>query len=135
MIAAGVIGAGILGFIQDKSVDANVQAYDNANKTNIHSTYLTENKTSVFGDYQALDQAKLETATSADKATVTGIRDSAKKEALRYIVIFPIVMLVSYLLLILYFRSKGGYHAVVLRPDAVKPDVVPAMHSINPNKN
>jgi MFS family permease len=135
MIAAGVIGAGILGFIQDKSVDANVQDYDNKNKTNIHSTYITENKTSVFGDYQALDQAKLETATTADKTTVTEIRDSAKKEALRYIVIFPIIMLASYLLLILYFRSKGGYHAVVLKPDIGKPDVIPAMHSVNPNKN
>ena len=30
MIAAGVIGAGILGFIQDKSVDKNDHAYDNS---------------------------------------------------------------------------------------------------------
>lgn len=114
MIAAGVIGAGILGFIQDKSVDANVLAYDQANQTSIHSTYVTENKTSVFGDYKALDQAKLETATPGDVATVTNIRDEAKKEALRVIVIFPVIMLISYLLLIAYFRSKGGYRAVVL---------------------
>ncbi len=114
MIAAGVIGAGILGFIQDKSVDANVLAYDKANQTNIHATYVTENKTSVFGDYKALDQEKLETATPADVETVTSIRDEAKKEALRDIVIFPIIMLVSYLLLIAYFRSKGGYRAVSL---------------------
>src|SRR5688572_9348777 len=92
MIAAGVIGAGILGFIQDKSIDKNILSYDQQNNTRIHSAYVTENKTSVFGDYQALDQSKLETATAADKATVTEIRDSAKKEALRDIVIFPIIM-------------------------------------------
>jgi MFS family permease len=117
MIAAGVIGAGILGFIQDKSVDKNILAYDKSNSTNIHSTYVTENKTSFFGDYKALDQNKLATASAEDNVTVTGIRDTAKKEALRDIVIFPIIMLVSYVLLIFYFRSKGGYKAVVLKKE------------------
>jgi MFS family permease len=126
MIAAGVIGAGILGFIQDKSVDRNILAYDQANNTNIHGTYVTENKTSLFGDYQALDQSKLETASPQDNATVNTIRDEAKKDALRNIVIFPIIMLVSYVLLILYFRSKGGYKAVVLkREPATEPSLQP----------
>jgi MFS family permease len=126
MIAAGVIGAGILGFIQDKSVDRNILAYDQANNTNIHGTYVTENKTSLFGDYQALDQSKLETASPQDNATVNAIRDEAKKDALRNIVIFPIIMLVSYVLLILYFRSKGGYKAVVLkREPATEPSLQP----------
>lgn len=128
MIAAGVIGAGILGFIQDKSVDKNILAYDKANSTNIHSTYVTENKTSLFGGYQALNQSKLATASAEDNATVTGIRDTAKKEALRDIVIFPIIMFVSYVLLILYFRSKGGYKAVVLKKEPVPQ---PNYQSIN----
>ena len=115
MIAAGVIGAGILGFIQDKSVDSKIRTYDQANNTSIHNTYVTEKKTSVFGDYQALDQSKLAAASAEDVATVTTIRDTAKKEALRDIVIFPLIMLVSYVLLIIYFRTKGGYKAVVLK--------------------
>ena len=115
MIAAGVIGAGILGFIQDKSVDSKIRNYDQANNTSIHNTYVTEKKTSVFGDYQALDQSKLAAASAEDVATVTTIRDTAKKEALRDIVIFPVIMLVSYVLLIIYFRTKGGYKAVVLK--------------------
>jgi MFS family permease len=117
MIAAGVIGAGILGFIQDKSVDANILAYDKANNTSIHSSYVTVNKTSVFGDYSALDQDKLAGASEAEKSTVSMIRDDAKKDALRDIIIFPIIMLVSYLLLILYFKSKGGYKVVELKND------------------
>ncbi len=114
MIAAGVIGAGILGFIQDKSVDQKITAYDSTHSTAIHSTYVTEQKTSLFGDYQALDQTKLSKADTNEQLTVTTIRDAAKKEALRYIVIFPVIMLISYLLLILYFRSKGGYKVVLL---------------------
>lgn len=115
MIAAGVIGAGILGFIQDKSIDQKIAGYDQSNNTAIHSTYVTEQKTSLFGEYKGLDQAKLALATPADQETVTSIRDTAKKEALSYIVVFPLIMLVSYVLLIFYFRSKGGYKVVEIQ--------------------
>lgn len=114
MIAAGVIGAGILGFMQDKAIDKNILAYDQANNTTLHSRYVTESKTSFFGDYQALDQEKLNTAGSEDNAAITTIRDFAKRNALRAIVIFPIIMLLSYCILILYFKSKGGYKAVAV---------------------
>jgi hypothetical protein len=122
MIAAGIIGAGILGFVQDKSIDKNVQAYDKTHNTNIHGAYITENKTSFFGDYKSLDQNKLAGGSAEDKAAVTVIRDTAKKEALRDVIIFPMIMLVSYVLLIIYFRSKGGYKAVVLKKEPV-PDL------------
>ena len=112
MIAAGVIGAGVLGFIQDKSVDSKIAEYDKANNTALHSTYVTENKTSLFGDYRALNQEKLAAANTEEQATVTNIQNIAKKGALRDIVIFPLIMFVSYVLLILYFRYKGGYKAV-----------------------
>jgi MFS family permease len=115
MIAAGVIGAGILGFIQDKSVDANILSYDKAHQTNLHSQYVTENKGSFFGGYKALNQQKLTTASQEDKSIISTIRDGSKKEALKDIIIFPIVMLISYILLMLYFRSKGGYKVVVLK--------------------
>ncbi|TDH19946.1 MFS transporter [Segetibacter sp. 3557_3] len=118
MIAAGVIGAGILGFIQDKSVDSKIADYDSQNNTAIHSTYVTEKKTSLFGDYGGLDQNKLATASDADKETVVTIRETAKKEALRYIVIFPLIMLVSYLALMAYFKSRGGYKPIVLEEEA-----------------
>ncbi len=114
MIAAGVIGAGILGFIQDKSVDKKIADYDVVNNSTIHQTYVTEKKTSLFGSYEGLDQNKLSTASPDIQQTVTTVRDNAKKEALRYIVIFPLIMLVCYIALILYFRSKGGYQVVDL---------------------
>jgi MFS family permease len=117
MIAAGVIGAGIVGYIQDRSIDKNIQAYDKANNTSLHTTYVKESKTSFFGDYQAVDQRKLAQASAQDVETVTAIQDSAKKTALRDIVIFPLIMLASYIALIIYFRAKGGYKAVVFSPD------------------
>jgi MFS family permease len=115
MIAAGVIGAGILGFVQDKSVDANVKTYDAQNNTSLQSAYLTDEKTSVFGNYRALNQQKLETANTQERAAINDIQNKAKKGALRDVVIFPIIMFLSYISLIIYFRSKGGYKAVVLK--------------------
>ncbi|MBC7851746.1 MAG: MFS transporter [Chitinophagaceae bacterium] len=114
MIAAGVIGAGVLGFVQDKAIDSQLHSYDKNNNTAIHQAYVTENKTSLFGDYKAIDQQKLATASDTEKKVVSDVRESSKKEALKDIIIFPIIMLVSYVLLILYFRSRGGYKPVVL---------------------
>ena len=117
MIAAGVLGAGILGFIQDKSVESSVRTYDTKNNTTLQTTFLTDEKTSVFGNYRALNQDKLAEANPEQHKTITSIQDNAKKGALRDIVIFPLVMFVSYIALIIYFRSKGGYSAVLLKKE------------------
>ena len=73
-----------------------------------------QKKKSLFGDYKGPDQNKPATANQNEKETVVTIRKTAKKEALRYIVIFPLIMLVSYILLMVYFKSKGGYKPVLL---------------------
>jgi len=114
MIAAGVIGAGIIGFVQDSSIEKGIKAYDSKQNTELSQNYITEEKTSVFGDYRALDQIKFENASETEVATITEIQHQSKKEALRYIVIFPVLMFISYMALIFYFRSKGGYAAVAL---------------------
>jgi len=117
MIGAGVIGAVILGFVQDKNIDSRLNAYDQVHQTELHSTFATEEKTSIFGDYQAVDQVKLEEASTEERQTVIAIQEDAKKDALKTIALFPIGMLVCYLLLMLYFKSKGGYRAVTLEEE------------------
>lgn len=123
MIGAGVIGAVILGFVQDKTIDKNLYAYDQANETALHSAYVTESRQSIFGDYNALDVAKLSEADEAEQETVVTIQEGAKKEALKTIAIFPIGMLICYLILMLYFRLKGGYKVVLLPQDKNVPSV------------
>jgi MFS family permease len=114
MIGAGVIGAVVLGFIQDTTIDEKLKAYDQRNNTELHSTYVTETRQSIFGDYHALDAAKLSTATAAEQQTVLDVQQNAKKEALKTIAMVPIGMLVCYLLLMWYFNYKGGYKVVLL---------------------
>lgn len=115
-VGVGVIGAVILGFVQDKQLDANLEKYDAANGTELHSTYVTEQRTGLFGDYRVVDADKLITATPETLRTIKTVREDAKKDALRTVSLFPVIMLAGYVFMILYYRSKGGYKAVLLPP-------------------
>jgi hypothetical protein len=112
MLAAGIVGGPFLGNVQDKKVDAQTAAYDAANSTQLHSTYVTTEKQSFFGKYMGIDQAKLDAAPDADKQAVATIQGDAKKSALKTVAILPVVMMLCYIGLLLYFRSRGGYRPV-----------------------
>lgn len=115
-VGVGVIGAVILGFVQDKQLDTNLAMYDEKNSTALHSTYVTEQKTSFFGIYKVIDPVKILDASPGTLQTIKEVREDAKKDALRTVSLFPVIMLAGYIFMILYFRSKGGYKAVLLRP-------------------
>ena len=108
MLAAGVVGSALLGNIQDKEVDASLSRSHPA----LHARVIGEEKKSIFGDYRPLDSKKVEAASPADRAVVNETKNIAKKSALSTVVIFPGVMLVAYLGLIAWFRSRGGYRPV-----------------------
>lgn len=114
MIGAGVIGAVILGFIQDKSIEKNIYNHDEINNTSLYDKYVIDEKQSIFGSYNALNTTKLLAGETAERKKVDEIRNLSKKETLQIIAIFPVGMLFCYLLLMLYFRLKGGYKVIVL---------------------
>lgn len=112
MLAAGIVGGPFLGYFQDTQVDKQITAYDQSNNTQLHSTYVTQEKTGVFGTYMGLDAAKISTAPDTDKQPVEAIQAGAKKGALQTVALFPVLMLVCYLGLIFYFKGRGGYKPV-----------------------
>jgi MFS family permease len=115
MLSVGVVGAVFMGFSQDRAIDKNIAAYDMMNGTAIHETYVTVSKRSVLGSYSAVDQEKVAAeATPEEQEAIQSAVDSSKKTALKTVAILPVIMLISYLLLILYFRSQGGYRPVDL---------------------
>jgi hypothetical protein len=114
MMGVGVIGAVILGFVQDKQLDQNLAIYDQQNNTTLQVTYLTEPKKGLFGTYKALDTKKFAEASPQVVEQINTVQNEAKKSALRTVAFFPAFMFVCYLLLLLYFRSKGGYKPVLL---------------------
>ncbi|MBW8881224.1 MAG: hypothetical protein JF615_07325, partial [Asticcacaulis sp.] len=48
------------------------------------------------------------------KAVFASLSDSSKKDALKEMALLPVGTLIVYLLLIVWFRSRGGYRPVVL---------------------
>ncbi|HEX9794419.1 MAG TPA: MFS transporter [Planctomycetota bacterium] len=110
MLAAGVVGGALLGNIQDREVNLELTS----NYPVLQQQIVGAEKSSIFGKYLPLDTRKVEAASPEDQATVATIQAGAKKSALATVAIFPGIMLGSYLLLMLYFRSKGGYQPVVL---------------------
>jgi hypothetical protein len=110
MLAAGVFGVAFLGNIQDKQIDRELQAQN----PGIHSRVMGQEKSSIFGNYKPIDQQKLQSLASSQQDGIVSIQASAKQGALATVAIFPAIMLLSYIGLMLYFRSIGGYKAIHL---------------------
>lgn len=107
MLGVGIVGAVFLGYIQDTAVSTAVKAKnDQAMVKTIH----TQNW--VFGTYEAVDQKAVETLTADEQKQITELSNDAKKAALSKVAIFPLIMMVSYLGLIAFFKGKGGYKPV-----------------------
>jgi len=114
MIGVGIVGAVFLGFVQDTETDRKILAFDQDEQTELHTEYVTVEKKSLFGDYMSLDMDRLESAPEDDKNIVSDIQLNAQKSALKMVAILPLIMLVCFIILLLYFRSIGGYKSITL---------------------
>jgi DHA2 family metal-tetracycline-proton antiporter-like MFS transporter len=116
MLAAGILGSVMLGAAQDHATDAALIRWDTQHRTHLAQTYLTETKTSILGGYRALDRSKAAAAPPQDRQVLVQAAADSRKDALRDVALLPLTMLVAYLGLIWFFRSRGGYRPVVLSP-------------------
>ncbi len=115
MIGVGIVGAVILGFVQDKAIEQELIQYDQQYHTTLHEKCLTDVRRSILGNYRALNPQCLEQATPKERAAIQQVQNDAKKAALRTVAIIPVLMLICFLGLLYYFRRrKGGYEAVAL---------------------
>lgn len=115
MLGVGVLGAVFIGYVQDTAIEGRLEA----NQPAIHEQVVTE-KAWVFGQLEAVDPALVDTLPEPQQQIVTEIETDAKRNALATVAILPGIMLVCYLFLIIYFKSKGGYTAEVLVGDTEK---------------
>ena len=114
MIGVGIIGAVFLGHIQDVNLDKNLAIYDQAHATALHKKYITVPKKSLLGEYHTLDLNKIQQSPKQEIEIITSEQILAKKSALTTVAILPLVMFICYLILIIYFKSKGGYNPIKL---------------------
>jgi len=117
MLAVGVLGAPFIGLLQENALSSDLKKQ----QPSIYASVKADvDKDSVFGAYEAVDPDKVKQIPQQDQDMIQTIDEAAKKGALATMAIFPCIMLVCYLILIVYFRAKGGYQAQVLAGHAAQ---------------
>lgn len=132
MLAVGVLGFPYIGTLKEaKKIDA-VATVDVAQTVpglvangNLGDQFLQTKRVYEIIPYKSVDDAKVAAAVAqlpeaqrADvSAKIKAAADASAQKALLNMAIFPGFMLVAYLLLIAYFKSKGGYKPVTLHAD------------------
>jgi MFS family permease len=109
MLTVGIIGGPLIGAMQEDSARVAMTeempgVYEQVQK---ESTYF-------LGKYTAVDDDKMQQLPAETAESAGELIKSAKQGALAKVTIFPAFMFVCYMILILYFKSKGGYSAVHL---------------------
>ncbi|MEZ6112063.1 MAG: MFS transporter [Pirellulaceae bacterium] len=119
MIAVGVLGFPYIGFLQENTASTELAA----NSAPTAEVVLTEEKYLGFVDYRAIDPAQEATITDEEgKAALKAAKTAGQFDALAKMALFPSFMLICYIVLFLYFKSKGGYKAEVLTGHAAEDE-------------
>lgn len=132
MLAIGTLGSVYIGALQaDNQIDGITNDTEIVEAVpglvdaegNLTATY-TETTYSII-KYSAIDDAKvgeLVAAIPEEKQSEVGekiakVKENSKQGALADMALFPVIMLVCYVLMFFYFKSKGGYAAQHLTTD------------------
>lgn len=75
---------------------------------------MAEDREYLIGRYTALNTTGVKVLPDLVQEQFIEIQERETQGALAKMALFPAFMLVSFLGLILYFRTKGGYHPVLL---------------------
>jgi len=110
MLSVGILGAPFIGYLQESSATQQLAAANPA----LYQTVTVE-KNYLLGKYQAIDPVKSAAVTDATATTaITNATTTGQFSALGKMALFPLFMLASYLALLAYFKSRGGYKPVQL---------------------
>jgi hypothetical protein len=111
LIAVGVLGNPLLGALQDESLDKNLANQNSA----IHAKVAEPAQTKYGFTYRPLDKSKIATLAAPEQAEVERIRAANNQATLRRVAVLPAIMFICYLILIAWFRARGGYREVQLQ--------------------
>ena len=117
MIAVGVIGFPFIGALQEKTASATL-----AHESPALAQSVLMQKTYLLGGYDAINPEKAQSLTDAVSVKAVASANLAGQfDALARMTMLPAFVLVCYVGLFLYFRSKGGYRPVVLADKPASP--------------
>ncbi len=110
MLGVGILGSQFIGYILDTNVDRDLKDQ----KPAIHQVIAGKPQATMFGQAPTVDQEKLKALPQEQQDEVGSVEGATKKASLATIAILPCLMLAAYLMLIFYFKAKGGYKPVEL---------------------
>jgi MFS transporter, DHA2 family, metal-tetracycline-proton antiporter len=110
VLGMGVIGAPLMGIWQDTDIDKTLRAQHPA----IHERVKGPNAVNLVGTAPSVDAAAVAQLPEAEQTIVTTIQNEFKKKTFARTALLPGFLLLCYLLLFFYFRSKGGYKPIAL---------------------
>jgi len=117
MLAVGILGFPFIGYLQETTATKRLSAENPA----IAQTVTVE-KHYVLGDYKAIDPVKSATVQDAGgKNALQEANTAGQFSALGKMAAFPAFMLCCYIVLIMYFKSRGGYKAIHIDSAAAPP--------------
>jgi len=110
MLAVGILGFPFIGYLQESTATKQLEKSNPA----IYESVTVKNHY-LLGDYRSIDPVKAAAVDTVEgKAALKSANTAGQFSALGKMAIFPTFMLVCYLALIMYFKSKGGYKPVEL---------------------
>jgi MFS family permease len=105
MIAVGVLGGPFLGTLVDKRMDENIAA----KAPTIHAIVADGEAHSYGMKYKKIDQSRVAALPPDQQDQFKQIQGQTKQGTLATFAILPTIMLICYIGLIVYFKSRGGY--------------------------
>jgi MFS family permease len=132
MLACGAIGFPLLGLFQINTQKSELAESELVRNTlpaivetvdGVPTLKAVTTSEGLFGSYSTVDSAAIDAEIAkvtdsakaeAVKAEVAKIGEDSPKHSLAKIAIFPTIMLLAFIGLFLYFKSRGGYKPVVI---------------------
>ena len=110
VLGMGIIGTPFMGVLQDREVDAQLAASNQA----IYEQISGEPRQTIFGEVPSINMDAIAALPPAAQEELSTIQKASKKGSFAKVAILPSFMLVCYLILFFYYKSRGGYKPVDL---------------------
>lgn len=107
VLGMGILGAPLMGYYLDKGVDSDLREVPA-----LHQKVAGPEKATMFGPSPSLDNLAVDSLEGEEKESFEAIRNSNKKYAFLRQSVLPAFLLLCYLILFFYFKSRGGYKPV-----------------------
>lgn len=107
----GVLGSPYIGYKQDLDMDRRLSTPEHSA---LYAQIKGEAKSDIFGSAPTLDQTKIKALPEAQAKQLETVQAASKRGVFTTIAILPAFMLLCYLGMFFWFKSRGGYKPVAI---------------------